>query len=52
MRNVERDFSGKPERKNSLGRQKRKPEYNIDMDIKEMERGGGCRLIYLTQDKD
>jgi hypothetical protein len=42
---------GKPERKRSLGRQRRRWVNDIKMDIKETQRGG-MDWIDLAQDKD
>ena len=42
---------GKPEGKRPLGRPRRRWEYNIKMDIREV--GGGCGdWMELTQDRD
>ena len=50
-RGVYRDLVGKPERKRSLGRPRRRWEDNINMDLQEM----GCvsmDWIELVQDRD
>jgi hypothetical protein len=50
-RRVYRVLVGKPEGKRPLGRPRRRWEYNIKMDLQEVE--GGCGdLMALAQDRD
>jgi hypothetical protein len=51
MRGVYRVLVGKPERKRSLGRPRRRWEDNIKMDLREVGCGGVDRLE-LAQDRD
>jgi hypothetical protein len=50
-RNVYRVLVGKPEGKRPLGRQRRRCEDGIKMDIREMG-WGGVEWIHLAQDRD
>jgi len=50
-RGVYRDLVGKPERKRSLGRPRRRWEDNINMDLQEMG-CGSMDWIELVQDRD
>jgi hypothetical protein len=50
-RNVYRILIGKPEGKRQLGRPRRCPEDNNNMDLREMGRGG-MDWIDLAQDRD
>jgi len=48
---VHRALVGKPEGKKTLGRPRRRREYNIKMDLQEV--GGGCEdWMELAQDRD
>jgi len=49
-RGVHRVLVGKPEGKRPLGRPRRRWEYNIKMDIREV--GGGGDWMELAQDRD
>ena len=50
-RGVHKVLVGKPEGKRLLGRPRRRWEYNIKMDLEEVERGcGDC--MELAQDRD
>jgi len=50
-RNVYRGLVGKPEGKRPLGRPRRRWEYNIKMDLKDVE-CLGMEWIELAQDRD
>jgi len=50
-RGVYRVLVGKPEGKRQLGRPRRRCEYNIKMDLQEME-CGGMDWIQLAQDRN
>jgi hypothetical protein len=50
-RNAYRILVGKPEGKRPLGRQRRRWEDNIEMDLREIG-WGGMDWIYLAQDRD
>jgi hypothetical protein len=43
---------GKPEGRRPLGRPRRRWEYNINMDLREVEWGGDMDWINLAQDRD
>ena len=48
---MHRALVGKPEGKKTLGRPRRRREYNIKMDLQEV--GGGCEdWMELAQDRD
>ena len=49
-RGVHRVLMGKPEGKRPLGRRRRRWEYNISMDLREVERGG--EWMELAKDRD
>jgi hypothetical protein len=51
-RNVYRVLVGKPEGKRPLQRPRRRWEYGIKMDLREVGWGGGVEWIHLAQDRD
>jgi hypothetical protein len=51
-RKVYKVLVGKPEGKSPLGRPRRRWEYGIRMDLREIGLGGGADWIRLSQDRD